>query len=1075
MSDEEPKKHSLEPDADEPESSASQGSPVPDAADENLGGDYLVEEAPLGQVDAEGLLIQSPQTLPPPAAPNEAEAVPLDELDLGALLSAVPPQYQGEPEPPVSTLVPASESVVPVDREAPAAPPLDAAQLEALLVAAASPAPAHGGLDAVDPAALERLMAESAASPEAFAESVREADPVTEALVASAMDEAPLAGSSDLDTPVVERADAELSPVVAALAESPLAESVAYSSSPEAAVDVPEAPPEATPVAAPSGDISQEMIDALIAAAGNPSASAASEHISNENLAAAATAAAQVVPVGSAPVTGTGAAEEDDLDHLIEEAKRRAREQQAEAPLPEPAPTRERKLPRVESPLLKFLSKHGARAVASLAAGLLVAGGTFFWLYARQTRTPDLAVLVTQRGNAVEEAMDAARKMIDEGEYERAATTLAAAIEAAPMGRERTDAAYLRLEALYKAVPNNAPLSRYDAVQTEIDAVLSSAPDHPRVSDALHWKALLHERGELPFAALEAYERLIERYPDAHDMDETLVEAARLALDLGAPDKAARFADALVQRFPGSPRFAEAKLLQGDAYARTGQPDAARQLYGESLERSEDPVMRTEASLRLGRLTYDEGNYAAAIAQIRDYLSKTTTAEGNDAAYLLLAQALRKTGQHAEARTVLNDLLRFFPESKKAPNAYVELSQTLESLGERKAALLIAREGETHFPTNPEILKNLGELLGIDGNPFSAATTLIAADEAGAADPTILLTAARHLRTAGILDEAERTYRRLLESYGGSAESFVGGVELAQLYHERGDSKRAIERLENIALATEGSPQQLPALLAMADIYEELGLTTRAAQASEKAAGLTDDPQVLARAAAALIKSGGLTQGQAIVQRIDLAQVPPREAYQLLSALGSALLGVDPPRGIEALEEAYVNYPSERVALNDLALVRAYVAADRASAARRVVMDMVAGAEGRPENALPLLNAATAWGDYLYEQGDYRAASDAYLIADNAGAAAAAPGSGTTPSTDMAWARYQRANALFKLNELKAALALFEEIAQGNAIWAREAASKADIVRLQLRLRGETVPSLAQTPTGESTPPPAAG
>lgn len=1052
---------------------ASPESRAPQYTDLTLGEDYLKEDVPLGEVDAEGLLIQSPQALPPVvehASKEETatEAVSFAELDFNAALSAVPPQFQGEPpapeaeaEPEVST-APAPVDVVPV---------LSAEQVDVLLSAATSPAPEGGGLGGVDPAELERLMAQAAASPEASAEPTREADAALESLVESSADEDLLAGNADLDAPVVERPDQELAPVATAEQDSQVA-------------SVPDPLPEVAPVspAAPAPDVSQEMIDALIAAAGTTPEPLASDDISNENLAAAATAASQsaVAAPGSAPAANTPKSspggEADDLDHLIEEAKRRARAQQTTETPGESAAVsaRERKLPRLESPLFKFLSEHGARVVASLAAGILVAGATFSWLYARQVRTPDLAKLVMQRGSALEEAMDAARRMIDEGEYARAAEELAGPIEAAPAGRERTDASFLRLEALYKAVPNNASLSRYDAVQSEIDTVLAAAPEHPRVPDALHWKALLHARGDLPFAALEAYEKLIERFPDAHGLDEILVEAARLALELGKPDKAARFADAAVQRFPTSSLYAEAKLLQGDAYAHTGQPEAARQLYTESLERSEDPAMRTEASLRLGRLAFDEGNFDSAIAQIREYLANTTTPQGNDAAYLLLAQALRKTGRDTDARGVLNDLLRFFPESKKAPLAYVELSQTLEELGERKAALQIAREGEGRYPTDPNILKNLGELLGLDGNPFSAATTLIAAEEAGAADPKVLLTAARHLRTAGILDEAERTYKRLLDTYGGSPESFLGGVELAQLYHERGNAKRALERLENIAMATEGSPQQLPALLAMAEIYEELGLTARVAQASQKAAGLTDDPQVLARAAAALIKSGGLTEGQAIVDRIDLAQVPPREAYLLLSELGTALLGVDPPRGIETMEEAYGNYPTERMAENDVTLVKAYLATERASAARRVVMDMVAAAEGKPEDAPYLLGAATAWGDYLYEQGDYRAASDAYLIADKAGAAVASP-SGVEKNVDYAWARYQRANALLKLNELDAALALFDEIAQGSESWAREAASKAEIARLQLRLRGTSSSRAAlQDPANGNAPAPQA-
>ena len=423
----------------------------------------------------------------------------------------------------------------------------------------------------------------------------------------------------------------------------------------------------------------------------------------------------------------------------------------------------------------------------------------------------------------------------------------------------------------------------------------------------------------------------------------------------------------------------------------------------------------------------------------------------------------------AEARDVLNDLMRFFPDSKLAPDATVELSQTLESLGERKSALQIANEGGERFPTNPKILKNLGEMLGLEGNPFSAATTLLAAQDAGADDPQVLLTAARHFRTAGILNQAQSTYNRLLDEYGGSPESFQGGVELAQMYYDRGDSKRALERLEKISTATEGTQNQLPALLEMAKIYDAIGLPERVAEVSRKAAGLTDDPEVLASAASALIKNGSLTEGQKITERIDLSQVPPASAYNLLSELGKSLLQIDPPRGIEKLEEAYGNYPDARRAENDMALMGAYLNAERAAGARRVVLDMAARAKEHPEDAPWLIDAATEWGDYLYNKADYRAAADAYAMADDATAGEGAK-EVQGKRTDPQWPRYQRANALLKLNDYAGSLKYYQEIAQTTVPWAPEAAIKADYVRLQQQMRGEAPKELADAKPAGSAP-----
>lgn len=1090
---------------DEPKDTQPTPAPPPEAAldgmlaarsallknDDPVGKDYLSDETPLGNVDAEGLLVQTPSALSTSLddAGEDPQSVAVDDLDLDAMFSTPPEQYQAPP--------PAEEAPPDAAEEAVALPPLDAEaespmsqdEIDAILQAATTPPPAPDAqADAVDASAPEEVSeipaeqleelkqlaeAEGAAVPperEEPAQHVFLDQSELDALVAGMADDTALV-RKEMDVPVVgEGAPVEAVSLSKENVDSllgildvapPVPAAQAVAAAPPVAVAPPPAPaPPAPAAAAPTGDISQDMLDALIAAAAAPGQ--ASAEIGSENLAAAATAAntgPAVPPPGSAPAPAKQApatTETDDLDHLIDQAKLKQHQQAAKAyAATDPPAEKLRGLPRAQRPVLDFLSENAARVVASLAAGLLVGGATFLWLHTQQNQTPDLSILAAQRGSELEEAMDAARKMIDEGENTRAASLLEEAIDHAPAGRERTDAMFLRVEALYRSVPDHAPLARFDAVQSEIDGVLSVAPDHPRVPDALHWQARLHERGELPFAALDNYDVLINRYPEFGHMDEILVEAARLALSLGKPDIAARYADRLAQEFPDSSYYPEAKLLQGDAYARAGQRGAARQLYSESLRGDAPGEMQAEAVLRLGRLAYNEGDYEGAINQIRSYLENTTTAVGNDAAYLLLSQALRKEGREDEARSVLNNLLHFFPDSKLSANAYVELTQTLETLGERKGALQIANEGATRFPQDPQILKNLGEMLGLDGNPFSAATTLIAAEEAGANDPAVVLTAARHFRTAGMLDESQRTYDRLLIEYGGSNESFAGGVELAEMIYERGDSQRALERLEKIATATEGKPQQLPALLAMADIYEAIGLPQRVAEVSEKAAGLTDDPAVLARTAAALITAGQLAEGQKVADRVDLAQVEPAVAYGMLSALGVALLTVDPPRGIEKLEEAYANYPEARAAEVDYALVEAYLQADRVSGARRVILDMAARAKDKPEDAPYLIDAAALWGDYLYGKNDFRGAADAYTLAD---ATSATTGAQVVDGKRTAhdWPRFQRANALLKLSDLAGSLALYDEIAQTKAPWAREAAIKADFVRMQQRLRGES-------------------
>jgi len=1082
---------------------------------------YLDEDAILGDEPEPQTEItpESPASAVAPAPSDDVEEI--DQAMIDSLLARLPAQTEspGETSAPLDTPPapsPDPETPPPVVDDA-----LNQSSIDALLAQAPrAPAP-EPAESLVDQAAIDALLAAPAAadiespqeSPHATEPSapappasppVEEvAEAKTDEVLSQAEIERLLAGAlpaqsddvpvmldqSELDALVAGMSeDSPLVPVDqdAALASAQLQEGEAVSLAEEnvesllgglglasAPLPVPDMPgpasppaPSPAPVAAP--DLSQSMIDALIAAASGESSPASA--VGSENLAAAATAPAQhsaaLATAATAASETAPAAEEvnllsqDDLDKLIEESKRRDRERNrikqemleraTSAPPEESAPLR--RIPRSDSHLLRYLRANGARVAASFAAGLLVTTGVYLYLVSSQLNVPDPAALALRRGNELEEAVATAQRLIAEGDYRRAVDTLRDPIAAAPASRERTDAQFLLTEGRYKSIAPDAPLAAYDEVQTEIDSLVAQAPGHPRIAEAVEWKALLYLRSGLPFAALDAYDTIVERYAETAVLDRTLIEATRLALELGRPDRAARYSDRLLQQFPNSDWGAEAKLLQGDAYAKAGQREAARQRYTESYDEADGASVQAEAVLRLGQLAFEEGDYEQAIRQLRGYLAESTTASGNDKAYLLLAKALRKAGKDAEASSALNDLLRFFPETGVTPEAYIELSQLLDLAGDRAAAIELAQEAERKYPRNPIILRGLGEMLGLSGNPFSAATALAEADEAGANDPSLLLTAARHYKTAGVLDLANQTYLALINRYAGSPESLVAGVERAELIYERGDARRALTLLEEISLATEGTARQMPALLAMARIYQEVGLADRLAAVSRQIAGQTDDPAHLSRAATALLRTGDVTAGKAIVDRLDIQQLPDTEAYALLTALGNALMSLDPPRGMARLEEAYLNYPSERRAEDSLALLEGYLDDERPAAARRIVLDMTEHARRAPEDAPTLIDAAIAWGDYLYDKSDYRAAADAYALVE--GLASDSPTMQVDGNRrDRRWATYQRANALLKLADYDGSIALLEEIAKTDAPWAREAATKAEYARLELKMR----------------------
>jgi hypothetical protein len=167
---------------------------------------------------------------------------------------------------------------------------------------------------------------------------------------------------------------------------------------------------------------------------------------------------------------------------------------------------------------------------------------------------------------------------------------------------------------------------------------------------------------------------------------------------------------------------------------------------------------------------------------------------------------------------------------------------------------------------------------------------------------------------------------------------------------------------------------------------------------------------------------------------------------------GLALLAVAPQRGLEKLEEAHFNYPEARTREADQLLLQTYLSTGRPAAARRLVMELKGAVASKPSDTPYLVDAAIAWGDYLYDKEDYRTAEFAYAMAEEAGLKPAETVAGIRSHPD--WARYQRANALLRLADYEGCVALYDKIAASDSTWAGEAAVKAGLARLEQRQRG---------------------
>lgn len=801
-----------------------------------------------------------------------------------------------------------------------------------------------------------------------------------------------------------------------------------------------------------SESITQDMIEALISAASTEERPAAAA-VGSENLAAAATS--------PTPVPDTAPLE-------VSVAKPAAQKAAPEAPpqidmesavVTAPAPRKTRRSLRGKLP----------RAGGALAAGLLVGLGTFSSLYLNQERVPELltpAGAVEEAGITLSQAMEQAKTFIVAKEYEKAAAVLEDPMARAKKDEEYTNARFLLLEAHFKGFEYEPDSPKYQELHNEIDALVKDSPAHARTLEALHWKGKLYEMDDMPYAAYDVYRQIIERFSGAPLLDRVLIDAAKLGNGLRNPQEAAEYAQRLLKEYPGSAYASESHLVLGDAYAMAGMEDDARTLYVRLADNEPSSPRGSEAFLRLGRQAMDQKNYDAAINHLKTCLQTSAAKEGNDAVYLMLAQAYRHKGLVEDARKTLNDLINFFPNAPALSAAMVELSQISESAGDRKEAMNLAQQAVVRFPKDPLALRNYGEFLGLDGNPYGAAATLMAADEAGADDPVVLIIAARHYRTLTMHEQARHAYAKVKEDYPKSPEALTAAIEEAQVLFMMDKVSDAAEQLQQLAETHATPEERLPVLIALSRMYRDLGLAEAAAEISKQIGDEATEPEVLAEAAIDLLRAEDLEAAQPLIARVDAAKLSNPMAYGLLTEFGKALLRVDPNRALEKLEAAYLSYPDARKPEDEQVLLEAYIAASRTAAARRMVMEKAAETRNAPADTPYLVDAAITWGDYLYGKGDYREAAEAYDMAITAAQVSTFSGKGI--KTDPVWAKYQRANALLELADFTGSLTLFKEVAATDSAWAKEAGMKAGYAEIEQRLRGAAVSeSSAEIPREE--------
>jgi TolA-binding protein len=990
----------------------------------------------LSNEDLEALLAEANQPSPPKPEPSTAGTASqlLSNDDIEALLAeANAPAPTAEEAPAGDETVAAPAPETPAEK---ASQLLSNDDIEALLASI-------GGTPAVsEPAAdkasqllsnddLEALMASAKAPPPA-----PESPVVVEEEAAPAAEASPLLSNDDIEALLagMNSSDADV--------ESEEEQSAAVEE-------------ESEPLQAPQEILGNDDVESLISELNDAPEEVEEEESPPVSEGIAVESAAEPEEPAAVPEPAPDASEaasQDLIESLIRGARNRGPEgEAAEAEESKEAAPAEALQPLSDEPELEQKPKrHHGRLAASLALGFFAGACLYLFLMTHPYRSVEPEQMKALRVQLPEQSYAVAKGLAEGGRFSEARRELQSILAALPPGKLRTDAEYLDVEAAYHLLPDEAKLTALKELRKRVEGLLAKAPDHPKGADALCWKADLLKRSDMPEAAYAVYKEILTRTDNGKGFDKILLDAADSAMKAKLPNEALELLRRLMQAYPASPLRGEGEFLLGEAYLDAGDVEAGKMTLMSVARAHPDSELGAEAFAKLGGLSYDAGDYDEAIRLFESRLQTATKVAGNDTIYLMLARAHRAKKDLAQAEHVLRELIDFFPDSKQLPSAMVELSQVLEGLGRRDEAVKIAKQAAQQFSHNPEVLSNAGRFLAETGEVAAGADTLVAAEHAGAENPAVLLEAARQYRSAKDLEKAAEVYQRILDDYSTTQEAAAAGIELARVDYEKGRIRKALERLEDNAAHMKGHPGYAEALDALGSLYNELGLSDKAAGVFRELAGQTTDSVKLARAASTLFEAGQNNDAMAVAGRIDPSEVPESLAYSLLMRQGSALTQTNAEQAVALMEQAYQAYPNERRPEDVQRLLDAYLALDRTAAARALVVDAETRAKENPAEIPTLEAAAARWGDYLYGRGDYTGGLEAYGLAGNAAGAEAKANS----SENRLWSRFQQANCLLQQGDLPKSLPLYEEVANAKSPWSDAAAAKAQYVKLELRRRG---------------------
>jgi len=338
----------------------------------------------------------------------------------------------------------------------------------------------------------------------------------------------------------------------------------------------------------------------------------------------------------------------------------------------------------------------------------------------------------------------------------------------------------------------------------------------------------------------------------------------------GKFDEALKAAEGLAKRMPDNPL---PKNLLGAAYLGKNQVGEARANFNAALKLN--PLFHP-ARMNLARLDMRENKVEAARANFEKIVAEQKDHTG---AMIALAEIAVQENRPDDAVAWLRKADAANPKDITAAGRLIGFYQAQRQPGK---ALIVARELDIRFPTNPRVIEMLGRVQLAAGESANAVTSFRRLVDL---DPKL---PQAHLLLAGALSAARDTdgaRRAIRDAIAADVNHVPAYMALGRLELRSGNEPEALKVAEQLSA-------RLPDLAAgdtlTGDIYMGVKKFDRALAAYQKAVAKDDGPAAVLRRYGARTKldqtAAGLAELQAWVDRKDDRQVRHVLATSYISA-----------------------------------------------------------------------------------------------------------------------------------------------------------------------------------------------